>query len=150
MPQLLSTCLTCNRKRSLYLSCISYRSSDIGSKTLPVHLCLQRTTDTVPMQVLEKLYRLKWGPLDGLGTLIISPTRELALQIFDELRKIGKKHEFSAGLLIGGKKVKEEQERVHGKHRILASAHLCLHARRHAPTATRGVSRITEPSLLCL
>lgn len=66
-------------------------------------------------QVLEKLYRLKWGPLDGLGALVISPTRELALQIFDELRKMGKKHDFSAGLLIGGKKVKEEQERVHGE-----------------------------------
>lgn len=66
-------------------------------------------------QVLEKLYRLNWGPLDGLGALVISPTRELALQIFDELRKMGKKHEFSAGLLIGGKKVKEEQERVHGE-----------------------------------
>ena len=33
------------------------------------------------LQVLEKLYRLKWGPLDGLGALVISPTRELALQI---------------------------------------------------------------------
>ena len=66
------------------------------------------------LQVIEKLYRLKWGPLDGLGVLVISPTRELALQIFDELRKIGKKHELSAGLLIGGKKVKEEQERVQG------------------------------------
>lgn len=84
-------------------------------------------------QVLEKLYRLKWGPLDGLGALIISPTRELALQIFDELRKMGKKHEFSAGLLIGGKKVKEEQERVHGEsttsnpHRpeVLSAAILC-------------------------
>lgn len=67
------------------------------------------------VQVLEKLYRSKWGALDGLGALVISPTRELALQIFDELRKIGKKHELSAGLLIGGKKVKEEQERVHGE-----------------------------------
>ena len=65
--------------------------------------------------MLEKLYRLKWGPLDGLGALVISPTRELALQIFDELRRMGKRHEFSAGLLIGGKKVKEEQERVHGE-----------------------------------
>lgn len=78
------------------------------------------------LQVLEKLYRSKWGPLDGLGALVISPTRELALQIFDELRKIGKKHELSAGLLIGGKKVKEEQERVQGKHTLqpvtLASA----------------------------
>lgn len=27
--------------------------------------------------VLEALYRQKWGPMDGLGALIISPTREL-------------------------------------------------------------------------
>ncbi len=27
--------------------------------------------------VLEILYRRKWGPQDGLGALIISPTREL-------------------------------------------------------------------------
>jgi ATP-dependent RNA helicase DDX10/DBP4 len=27
--------------------------------------------------VLELLYRVKWGPQDGLGALIISPTREL-------------------------------------------------------------------------
>ncbi|KAL3133940.1 hypothetical protein ABBQ32_008387 [Trebouxia sp. C0010 RCD-2024] len=71
--------------------------------------------------VLEKLYRLKWGPLDGLGALIISPTRELAMQIFDELRKMGKKHEFSAGLLIGGKKVKEEQARVHGMNMLVCT-----------------------------
>lgn len=62
--------------------------------------------------VIEKLYRLKWGRLDGLGALVISPTRELALQIFEELRKVGKRHEFSAGLLIGGKDVAEEASRV--------------------------------------
>lgn len=28
--------------------------------------------------LLEILYRRKWGPQDGLGALIISPTRELA------------------------------------------------------------------------
>lgn len=65
-------------------------------------------------QVLEKLYRLKWGRLDGLGALIISPTRELAMQIFEELRKVGQRHDLSAGLLIGGKNVKEEQDRVNG------------------------------------
>lgn len=27
--------------------------------------------------VLEMLYRKKWGPQDGLGALVISPTREL-------------------------------------------------------------------------
>ena len=53
--------------------------------------------------------------MDGLGALIISPTRELALQIFDELRKVGMQHQFSAGLLIGGKQVKAEQQHVNGE-----------------------------------
>lgn len=50
--------------------------------------------------------------MDGLGALIISPTRELALQIFQVLRSVGKFHTFSAGLLIGGKDVQEEMHRV--------------------------------------
>ncbi|KAJ1920757.1 ATP-dependent RNA helicase dbp4 [Mycoemilia scoparia] len=62
--------------------------------------------------VLEILYREKWTPLDGLGALVISPTRELALQIFNVLCKIGRNHAFSAGLVIGGKNVEEEQVRL--------------------------------------
>lgn len=54
-------------------------------------------------QVLECLYRNQWTAIDGLGALIISPTRELAYQTFQVLRKVGKNHEFSAGLIIGGK-----------------------------------------------
>ncbi|KAF9238937.1 DEAD-domain-containing protein [Melanogaster broomeanus] len=61
---------------------------------------------------LEILYRRRWGPQDGLGALIISPTRELAVQIFDVLRSIGCYHAFSAGLVIGGKNLKEERERL--------------------------------------
>jgi hypothetical protein len=48
------------------------------------------------------LRRLKWTSLDGLGGLVLTPTRELAPQIFEELRKIGRQHDLSAGLLIGG------------------------------------------------
>ncbi|KAG6041339.1 ATP-dependent RNA helicase dbp4 [Claviceps citrina] len=62
--------------------------------------------------VLEKLYRAQWTEYDGLGALIISPTRELAVQIFEVLRKIGRYHAFSAGLVIGGKNLKEEAERL--------------------------------------
>ncbi|CAL1710035.1 unnamed protein product [Somion occarium] len=62
--------------------------------------------------VLEILYRRKWGPQDGLGALIISPTRELAVQIFEVLRSIGGYHAFSAGLVIGGKNLKDERERL--------------------------------------
>ncbi len=62
--------------------------------------------------VLEKLYRARWTELDGLGALIISPTRELAVQIFEVLRKIGRHHSLSAGLVIGGKSLKEEADRI--------------------------------------
>lgn len=77
--------------------------------------------------VLEVLYRRKWGPQDGLGALIISPTRELvrvfsrcdlrsyqlqAMQIFEVLRAIGGYHSFSAGLVIGGKNLKDERDRL--------------------------------------
>ncbi|KAM7213003.1 P-loop containing nucleoside triphosphate hydrolase protein [Rhypophila decipiens] len=68
--------------------------------------------------VLEKLYRERWTEYDGLGALIISPTRELAMQIFEVLRKIGRNHVFSAGLVIGGKSLKEEAERI-GRMNIL-------------------------------
>ncbi|CAL8256040.1 unnamed protein product [Merluccius merluccius] len=63
--------------------------------------------------VLESLYRHQWTAMDGLGALIISPTRELAYQTFEVLRKVGKNHEFSAGLIIGGKDLKTEAERIH-------------------------------------
>ncbi|KAJ7481739.1 ATP-dependent RNA helicase dbp-4 [Mycena latifolia] len=62
--------------------------------------------------VLETLYRQKWGAADGLGALIISPTRELAIQIFEVLRSIGGYHNFSAGLVIGGKNLKDERDRL--------------------------------------
>ncbi|KAK9473484.1 P-loop containing nucleoside triphosphate hydrolase protein [Dipodascopsis tothii] len=62
--------------------------------------------------LLEALYRANWTPYDGLGALVISPTRELAIQIFEVLRKIGRAHSFSAGLVIGGKDVQVERERI--------------------------------------
>lgn len=63
--------------------------------------------------VVEKLYRARWGPEDGVGSIIISPTKELAGQLFEELKIIGKNHTLSAGLLIGGRKdVDAEKDRV--------------------------------------
>lgn len=65
--------------------------------------------------VLEKLYKARWGPEDGVGCIIMSPTRELAGQLFEVLKSVGKHHGFSAGLLIGGRKdVDAEKEHVNG------------------------------------
>lgn len=62
--------------------------------------------------IMEHLYRQKWTKMDGVGAIIISPTRELAYQIFETLRKVGRYHDFSAGLIIGGKNLKFERGRM--------------------------------------
>ncbi|KAI3675606.1 hypothetical protein L1987_85196 [Smallanthus sonchifolius] len=62
--------------------------------------------------VLEKLYKARWGLEDGVGSIIMSPTRELADQLFGVLKSVGKHHGFSAGLLIGGHEYDEEKDHV--------------------------------------
>lgn len=63
--------------------------------------------------VLECLYRQKWTSLDGLGALLILPTRELAMQVFEVFRLVGKYHDFSIGLVIGGNSLEEEQSSLY-------------------------------------
>ncbi|CAK7338481.1 unnamed protein product [Dovyalis caffra] len=99
------------------------KMTDIQRASLPHSLCgrdilgAAKTgsgkTLAFVIPVLEKLYKERWGPEDGVGSIIISPTRELAGQLFDVLKTVGKFHNFSAGLLIGGRKeVETEKEHV--------------------------------------
>ncbi|KAK6149297.1 hypothetical protein DH2020_016822 [Rehmannia glutinosa] len=99
------------------------KMTDIQRASLPHSLCgrdilgAAKTgsgkTMAFVIPVLEKLYRARWGPEDGVGCIIMSPTRELAGQLFEVLKSAGKYHGFSAGLLIGGRKdVDTEKERV--------------------------------------
>ncbi|XP_064106697.1 LOW QUALITY PROTEIN: probable ATP-dependent RNA helicase DDX10 [Macrobrachium nipponense] len=62
--------------------------------------------------ILEKLYDSTWTHLDGVGAVVITPARELAYQIFDVLNKVGKEHDFSAGLVIGGTDLEFEWKRI--------------------------------------
>ena len=65
--------------------------------------------------ILECLYRNRWSKRqDGPGAIVLSPTRELAGQIFAVLRKVGAQHaSLSVGLLVGGKKdFSTEQQHV--------------------------------------
>ncbi|GJN32464.1 hypothetical protein PR202_gb20978 [Eleusine coracana subsp. coracana] len=63
--------------------------------------------------VLEKLYRERWSPEDGVGCIILSPTTDLAGQIFQVFRDVGKAHTFSAGSIVGKRKgIEEEKTRM--------------------------------------
>ena len=73
--------------------------TDVQAKSLPVSLKCKdilgaaRTgsgkTLCFLIPVLEILYRRRWGPQDGLGALIISPTRELVCALLGySLRKL--------------------------------------------------------------
>lgn len=62
--------------------------------------------------ILENLFVNKWTRLDGVGAVVITPTRELAYQIFETLKKVGQFHDFSGGLVIGGKNLKFEKSRM--------------------------------------
>ena len=72
--------------------------------------------------LIEKLYRRRYTPVDGPGGIVLSPTRELAVQTFQVLRSIGKYHHLSAGLLVGGKKeFGLEQQHVPNMNIIIAT-----------------------------
>jgi ATP-dependent RNA helicase DDX10/DBP4 len=65
------------------------------------------------------LFREKFAPTDGCGALVLTPTRELAVQIFDVLRQVGAYHALTAGLLVGGKKEFNLEQRHVGRSNIL-------------------------------
>jgi ATP-dependent RNA helicase DDX10/DBP4 len=63
--------------------------------------------------VLEHLYRSRWSSLDGLGALLILPTRELAIQVFEVFKQVAKYHDFSMGLVIGGNNLVNEKSNLY-------------------------------------
>ena len=76
-------------------------------------VCCARTgsgkTLSYLIPIVEKLYRERWSEEDGLGALVLVPTRELGIQAYEVLRSFGSYHDFSAGLVIGGKDVEKEK-----------------------------------------
>ena len=59
--------------------------------------------------ILDNLFRDGWVKEEGLGALILLPTRELAMQVFEVINKIGKYHNFSVGMVIGGNDYEKEK-----------------------------------------
>ena len=60
----------------------------------------------------ELLHRAKFMPRNGTGAVVISPTRELALQIYGVARDLMKHHSQTHGLVMGGANRRGEAERL--------------------------------------
>lgn len=64
------------------------------------------------LPAIELLYSLKFKPRNGTGVIIISPTRELALQIFGVARELMENHTQTFGIVIGGANRRQEAEKL--------------------------------------
>jgi ATP-dependent RNA helicase DDX18/HAS1 len=61
---------------------------------------------------VEMLSALRFKPRNGTGVIVVSPTRELALQIFGVARELMQYHSQTYGIVIGGANRKAEQEKL--------------------------------------
>ncbi|CAO1621491.1 unnamed protein product [Parajaminaea phylloscopi] len=62
--------------------------------------------------IVEMLSRLKFKPRNGTGAIVISPTRELALQIFGVAKELMAHHHQTFGILMGGANRKAEADKL--------------------------------------
>ncbi|KKY32606.1 putative atp-dependent rna helicase has1 [Diaporthe ampelina] len=61
---------------------------------------------------IEMLSALKFKPRNGTGVIVVSPTRELALQIFSVARDLLKHHSQTYGIVIGGANRRAEADKL--------------------------------------
>ncbi|PLB50295.1 ATP-dependent RNA helicase has1 [Aspergillus steynii IBT 23096] len=61
---------------------------------------------------IEMLSSLRFKPRNGTGVIIVSPTRELALQIFQVARELCQFHSQTYGIVIGGANRRAEAEKL--------------------------------------
>ena len=64
--------------------------------------CAQTGTGKTAAFVVPMIERLSALPKGHPQALILAPTRELALQIFDSIEKLGRSHNISATVIVGG------------------------------------------------
>ena len=97
---------------------------------------------------VELMYRARMVPRNGTGTLVISPTRELALQIYNVARELLKFHSQTHGIVMGGANRRMEAEKLikgvnlvvstpgrlldHLQNTKVSTSNLGFHAFRHA------------------
>lgn len=71
--------------------------------------------------LLQRLIEAGWQKLDGLGALILLPTRELCVQTFTVLQRIGKGVGLSLGLITGGHSLETERKAITAMNVLIAT-----------------------------
>jgi len=61
---------------------------------------------------VELLAKVQWAGRNGTGAVVISPTRELSLQIYGVLRELCQFHRQTHGIVMGGANRRAEAERL--------------------------------------
>lgn len=61
---------------------------------------------------IEMLHALRFKPRNGTGVIVVSPTRELALQIFGVARELMAHHSQTYGIVMGGANRRAEAEKL--------------------------------------
>ena len=64
------------------------------------------------LPAIEMLHSLRFKPRNGTGVIIVSPTRELALQIFQVATELMKHHSQTYGIVIGGANRRAEADKL--------------------------------------
>ncbi len=61
---------------------------------------------------VELMYKLRFMPRNGTGVIIISPTRELAMQTYSVLKELLAYHHHTYGLIMGGTGRQDEVKKL--------------------------------------
>ncbi len=64
------------------------------------------------LPAIEMLHALRFKPRNGTGVIVVSPTRELALQIFGVAKELMAYHHQTFGIVIGGANRRAEAEKL--------------------------------------
>lgn len=89
----------------------------LGAAKLHCSLAFTRRTGSgktlaFVIPVIELLSRLKWKQRQGTGAIIITPTRELAMQIFGVVTDLASAHGLTHGIVMGGANRKSEASKL--------------------------------------